>query len=240
MWEFEAVKGDPYNGYDGYVKAYDGDTGNALIFHCPIYDGYVIEAYDGDTTALDPLDLDPLVLDPLVLFPKPPEKKRWRWTINTQSLTSAGYEICDLLKDVQRQSDSDTNLMQMIFNATIINYYLHLHQYEFPLNNATFKILEHRKLYNPSLYDNPHDTIDISKGGIPRIRLWESAMQEGEVLNNVFNSLASRIQLSWEVQTAEGKLDADSRDPIVQDILNRYFWTRLISYPFDDGEIDEG
>ena len=103
MWKFEAVKGDPYNGYDGY--------------------GYVIEAYDGDTTALDPLDLNPL--DSLVLFPKPPEKKRWRWTINTQSLTSAGYEICDLLKDVQRQSDSDTNLMQMIFNATIIKYYLY-------------------------------------------------------------------------------------------------------------------
>jgi hypothetical protein len=123
------------------------------------YSGYVIEAdYDGDVIEANM------------------KKIRCLLKINSMSLIKAEYEICDVLKEVQRQSDSNTNLMQMIFNTTS-------EILELSINKG----LQIQNDANPSLY----------KDGIPQIYISGLLSVKGELLDNVYNFVADRLHKSF-------------------------------------------
>ncbi len=129
------------------------------------YSGYVIEAdYDGDVIEANT------------------KKIRCLLMINSKSLIKAKYEISDVLKEVQRQSDSNNNLMQMIFNTTS-------EILELSIN----KRLQIQNDANPSLYK---DDTPQNKDGIPQISISEFLLAKGELLDNVYNFVAGRLQQS--------------------------------------------
>ena len=135
------------------------------------YSGYVIEAdYDGDVIEANT------------------KKIRCLLMINSKSLIKAKYKISDVLEEVQRQSDSNTNLMQMIFNTTS-------EILELSINKG----LQIQNDANPSLYKD--DTPQISISGL--------LSAKGELLDNVYNFVAGRLQESFIEATTSSDNDRD-------------------------------